>query len=47
MNIEPTFIKLAHFLGATTIIGRKRVARNRKKHPSKKRATKYGYIILC
>ena len=46
MKIEPTFIRFAHFLGDTTIIGRKSVARNRKKQPSRKKATKYGYIIL-
>ena len=46
MNIEPTLIRLAHFLGDTTIIGRNSVARNRKKQPSKNRATKYGYILL-
>ena len=46
MNIEPTFIRFAHFLGATTIIGRNNVARNKKKQPSRNKATKYGYILL-
>ena len=37
---EPTLIKFAHFLGVTTINGRKIVERNRKKHPNRNKATK-------
>ena len=44
IRIEPIFIKLAHFLGATTIIGKKNVDRNKKKTPELNRPKKYGYI---
>ena len=36
IRIDPMLIKLAHFFGATTIIGKKKVDRKRKKTPQLK-----------